>query len=92
MTVNDFKKLCQLEKNGLWIYCAGDRVAGLLCDEETNTEDFILPENCNDPREMCCNFTFVGDHYSTVQYLYDYNDSEWTVMKPVWIEDWRNYK
>lgn len=92
MTVEDFKKLIELERKGYWIYCAGDRVQGLSYDEDMDPEEFVLPKDCKDAREMCCNFVFEDDRYTTVQSFVEFNKSEWTVMKPVWINDWQNYE
>lgn len=91
ITVEDFKKLIELQNNGLWIFCGDEEVCGLMYDEEVDPEEFILPKGCTDAREMCCSFTFENDRYTTVCSLDKYKNNEWTVMEATWIEDWKNY-
>lgn len=91
ITVEDFKKLIELENSGLWIFCDGEEVCGLMYDNEIDPEEFILPKGCTDAREMCCHFHFENDRYTTVCCLNEYKNGTWTVMEATWIEDWRNY-
>lgn len=93
ITADDFLKLVALEEQGHWIYCGGSEVHGLRYDTEMDAEkdEFLLPEGCTDARELCCTFVFADDRYTTVQSLNDYKKSEWTVMKPIWV-DWRNHE
>jgi hypothetical protein len=82
VTVEDFKKLSKLEGEGCHIFIDGDEVQGLHYDEDLDWEEFV------DAREeMCCTFTFV--RYTTVQYLTEYQDAEWTVERCADV-NWRH--
>lgn len=91
MNVEDFIKLMKLEDEGHWIYYDDNRVFGLNYDDTIDPKEFILSEGCTDGRELCCTFLFEDDRYGTVQTLDEYKNGKWEVMKPTWIEDWRNF-
>lgn len=81
--VEDFKKLGKLEK-GYHIFIDGEEVHGLHYDKELDWDEFV--DGCE---EMLCTFTFVLDRYTTIQYLKEFQNAEWTVERCEDI-DWRS--
>ena len=83
LTVEDFRKLGKMESDGYHIYIDGDEVYGLDYDEDVDWMEFL-----DASEEMRCTFTFVDDKYQIVQYLKNFQNSEWTVERHEVVE-WR---
>lgn len=84
VTVADFKKLIKLDQ-AHHIFIDGEEVDGLHYDEELDWTEFVGA--CE---EIRCTFTFVDDRYTTVHYLTEFNNAEWTVGRCESI-DWRSH-
>lgn len=84
LTVNDFRKLSELEDKGYFIYIDGEQANGLHYDEELDWTEFV--DACE---EMRCTFVFADDRYTTVQYLKDFQNADWWVEQHIRVPDWK---
>lgn len=85
VTVKDFRKLIDLEKQGYHIYVDGEEIHGLLYDENEDWTEY--KDACE---EMVCSFTFVLDRYTIVQGLREHQNAEWTVERHTSVK-WREF-